>query len=84
MAIKQLADGNPLGSTMGQSSTDLICFHGGTPTSRRASATLTASQSIFVFTGASMSAGTPFGPLVDAVAEIRAILLAYNLTKGGA
>lgn len=84
MAIKQLSDGNPLGTTFGQSSTDLISFHGVATTSRRAAAALTASASIFVFTGASMSAGTPFGQIVDALAEIRTLLVAYGLHKGGA
>lgn len=91
MANKQLSDGSPLGTTLGQSSTDLIAFHGGTVTSRRASAALTASSSIFINTGVSILTGQSFGTvttqlgaLIDAVNEIRTILLAYNLTKGGA
>lgn len=82
MALRQLSDAGSLGTVMGQSATDLIAFHGAAVTSRRASAALTASASIFVFTGASVSAGV--GPLIDAVNEIRNILLAYGLTKGGA
>lgn len=88
MAIKQLSDGNPLGASFGQSTTDLICFHGGTPTSRRASAALSVSLSIFINTGLSITTGTTlstqYGNLIDAVAEIRTILAAYNLTKAGA
>ena len=38
MAIKQLSDGNPDGTTLGQSSTDLIAFYGATPIARPAGA----------------------------------------------
>jgi hypothetical protein len=31
MAIKQLSDGNPDGTTVGQGPTDKISFHGSTP-----------------------------------------------------
>lgn len=31
MAIKQLSDGNPDGTTLGQGSTDKIAFYGATP-----------------------------------------------------
>jgi len=31
MAAKQLADGNPAGTTLGQSATDLVSFYGATP-----------------------------------------------------
>lgn len=30
--VKQLSDGNPDGTVLGQSSTDLIAFHGSAPT----------------------------------------------------
>lgn len=32
MAIKQLSDGNPLGTRLGQSASDLVALHGATPT----------------------------------------------------
>lgn len=91
MALRQLSDAGSLGTVMGQSATDLIAFHGGTVTSRRAAAALSVSLSIFINTGLSIVTGNSFGVvsteignLIDAVAEIRTILLAYNLTKGGA
>lgn len=88
MAVRQLSDGGPAGATLGQSSTDLICFHGGTPTSRRAAAALSASLSVFIYTGASiMATGTltnTVASLVDAVNEIKTVFTAYNLHKGGA
>jgi len=90
-SIKQLSDGGPLGTSMGQSATDLIAFHGGTVTSRRASAALSVSLSIFINTGLSIVTGNSFGVvstqmgnLIDAVAEIRAVLRDYNLHKAGA
>jgi hypothetical protein len=38
MSVKQLSDGNPDGTTLGQSSTDLIAFYGATPIARPAGA----------------------------------------------
>jgi hypothetical protein len=38
MAVKQLSDGNPDGTTLGQSATDLIAFYGATPLARPAGA----------------------------------------------
>lgn len=88
MAGRQLSDGGSDGEVLGQSTTDLIAFHGGTPTSRRASAALSVSLSVFIFTGASiMATGTltnTVASLTDAVNEIRTLLAAYNLTKAGA
>jgi hypothetical protein len=73
---------------LGQSTTDLIAFHAGTPTSQRASATLSATLSNFVHTGASLATAatfsTSYAALVDAVTEIRTLLVAYGLHKGGA
>jgi len=34
MALKQLSDGGPDGTVIGQSSTDLVSFYGGTPRAR--------------------------------------------------
>ncbi len=39
MAIKQLSDGGPEGTSMGQSSTDLISFYGVTPVVKGAAVT---------------------------------------------
>lgn len=33
-AVRQLSDGNSQGTVLGQSSTDLIAFYGGTPAAR--------------------------------------------------
>jgi len=42
MANKQLSDGGPDGTTMGQSASDLIAFHGATPSNKATIATLTS------------------------------------------
>ena len=36
MAGKQLSDGNPTGTTLGQSASDLVAFHGASPSDQRA------------------------------------------------
>jgi hypothetical protein len=41
--VKQLSDGNPGGSGLGQSATDLISFYGVTPVAQRASSIQAAS-----------------------------------------
>lgn len=40
--IKQLSDGGPDGTTLGQSATDLVAFHGATPTDQYAVVTNTS------------------------------------------
>lgn len=97
MSEKQLSDGNPTGTNLGQNTSDLIGFHGVTNISQRAAAVLTATSSLFGITGTSFvaqSAATLSGvyafnsgtasDLIDAIQEIRAALVAYGLHKGGA
>lgn len=98
MAIgKQLSDGNPDGTALGQSTSDLIAFHGSTPISQRAAAIMTATSSIMALTGASFVANTSStlsgfivlnttlaSQLFDVIQEIRGALVAYGLHKGGA
>ena len=88
MAAKQLSDGRPAGTTLGQGTTDLIAFHGGTPTSQRASAALSATHSVFVSTGQSLAVNNSMSVvadlLVSVIQEMRAVIVAYGLHKGGA
>lgn len=35
MAVKQLSDGNPDGTTLGQDASDKIAFHGATPVAKQ-------------------------------------------------
>jgi len=46
MALKQLSDGGPDGTVLGQSATDLIGFHGATPSDKRAVLTLATAATI--------------------------------------
>jgi hypothetical protein len=88
MAARQLSDGNPDGNTLGQGATDLIAFHGGTPTSQRASAALSSTHSVFVTTGVSLvannSVSVVVGLLVSVISEMRTLIVNYGLHKGGA
>lgn len=52
MAGKQLSDSNPTGTVMGQSSTDLIAFHGATPSDQRAVLTLATAATLATTTAA--------------------------------
>ena len=89
MAGKQLSDGNPTGTTLGQSTTDLIGFHGvTTPTSQRVSAALSSTHSLYAHTGlslgANLSASVFYDYVCSSLQEIRTMLVAYGLHKGGA
>jgi hypothetical protein len=42
MSLKQLSDGGPQGTVLGQSSTDLVSFYGATPVVRPAAVTTLA------------------------------------------
>lgn len=97
MATKQLSDGNPDGTVLGQDTSDLIAFYGKTPVAQRSAAVLTATASLFAITGASYVANTSatvsgvFGftsatvaQLWDAITEIRAHLVQIGTHKGGA
>jgi hypothetical protein len=46
MALKELSDKGPDGTRLGQSATDLIGFHGATPSDQRASLTLATAATI--------------------------------------
>lgn len=99
MAIgKQLSDLNTDGTALGQTTSDKIAFYGSTPIVQRSAAALSSTAlSFFTTTGASFVANTSttvsglFGfnsgqtaALVDALSEIRSMLIAYGLHKGGA
>lgn len=96
-AGKQLSDGNPDGTGLGQSASDLIAFHGNTPTSQRTSTALSLTYSLLAMTGTSLIANTSttvsgifgfnstmYGQLIDLLLEVRLILKDHGLTAGGA
>lgn len=82
--VKQLSDGNPGGSGLGQSSTDTISFYGATPVAQRSGAVQAA-----VTTTAATST-TPYGfstvtqanAVVTLVNELRATLVGNGMIAG--
>jgi hypothetical protein len=46
MTEKQLSDGNPDGTTLGQSASDLVAFHGSAPVDQAASIALATNATI--------------------------------------
>ena len=91
MAGKQLSDGNPTGTTLGQSTTDLIAFYGVTPVAQPASASQAAITTTVV---SSYSTAGPtvwgFGSGTQAAAAIALLnilqsnLVTLGLIKGSA
>lgn len=78
MTINQLSDGNPDGTTAGQSATDKISFYGATPVVQRAAAvqaTSLLSASSYVTVGSNTSA---------ILLEIANTLIGLGLWKGSA
>jgi len=63
--VTELSDGNPDGNRMGQSATDLVGFHGATPSDQRAILTLATAATILTTT--------------VAVQEIKALLIEKGL-----
>jgi hypothetical protein len=70
LAVKQLSDGSPDGTRLGQSSTDKIGFYGLTTPVVRATCTLAAALTAGTTTPANIAA---------AVDELHAALAAYGL-----
>lgn len=79
---KQLSDGNPDGTVLGQSSTDNISFFGGTPTTRPASISVVSTQTWGTVPGACFgpTSSTLAAAFVTAVDDIRAALKLLGLT----
>jgi len=77
MAIgKQLSDGNPDGTILGQNASDLIGFYGASGASQRAGSNQASSN---------LSSSASFGTLQQAIVqEIMATLTACSLWKGSA
>lgn len=75
MALKELSDGGPDGTRLGQSASDLVAFHGASPTDQLAvvstvSTTITVTNSgVFCFQSSAQPAA-----LIDAVNSILDLL----------
>lgn len=83
---KYVQDGNPDGVVVGQSTTDLVAFHGSTPVAQRVG----AAQAAVGTTAATSS--SPYGfttqaqanAIVTLVNELRAALVEKGIIKGAA
>ncbi len=79
MAIgKQLSDGNPDGTSLGQSASDLISLYGETPVSQRASS-IQAASVVSVSSNITIAAS-----LTAWIQEVTATLTAIGAWKGSA
>ncbi len=83
MPVKQLSDGNPDGTVLGQSPSDLIAFYNGTPVQQRSGAAQAAVDTTTPTNAA------PFGfsqtqatAILTLLNEIRATLVGVGLMKG--
>lgn len=83
MPVNQLSDKGPDGTTLGQSSADLISFYGTTAVSQRTSTDLSASIAT-VASSASFASGQAAGlnSVILAVNEIRTTLKNLGLHAG--
>lgn len=86
MALKQLSDGGPDGTVMGQSSSDKVSFYGATPIVQRAGADQAAvtTTAATTSTPAGYSTTTQANAIVTLVNELRAAMVAAGLIKGSA
>lgn len=76
--VKQLSDGNPGGTGIGQSATDLISFYGATPVAQRANA-FQANSVVSISSNITIAAS-----LTAWIVEVTATLNALGLWKGSA
>jgi hypothetical protein len=83
MPVRQLSDGNPDGTVLGQSASDLIAFYNATPIAQRSGAAQAAVPST------APTNASPFGfsqaqaaAILTLLNEIRATLVALGLMKG--
>jgi hypothetical protein len=78
MTVKQLSDGNPDGTKLGQSASDLLGLYGATPVVQRAGAIQATSQ-LSASSYVSVASNT-----TAIVMEIAATLIALGIWKGAA
>lgn len=81
--IKELSDGRPDGTRLGQNASDLVSFHGATPVDQAAfiaSVTQPAFAIISAGTGYGFTSTAPVTSLWAAVNSITALLAAKGLT----
>ena len=83
MPVRQLSDGNPDGTVVGQSANDLIAFYNATPVAQRSGPAQDASPTT------SPTNATPYGfsqaqatAIITLLNEIRATLVGLGLMNG--
>lgn len=97
MAVKQLSDANPDGTTLGQSATDLVAFYGATTIVKPVGAaqaaitdssggTASATSGVAVLTATYNSAllVNSFATIIAQTNAMRSALVALGLIKGAA
>jgi hypothetical protein len=84
MAVKQLSDGNSAGATLGQSASDLVGFHGATPTAQRAGAAQAAltGTTVSATAGRGFKTSAAFNATIALISEMRAALVEKGIIKG--
>ncbi len=83
MPVRQLSDGNPDGTVLGQSASDLISFYNATPVTQRSGAAQAAVPST------APTNATPYGfsqaqatAIITLLNEVRATLVGLGLMNG--
>lgn len=90
MALKELSDGGPDGTRLGQSSTDLVSFYGGTPRARptvkaaitdASGGTAAVTNGVLTITGTYNSAilANAFATVIESITSIRAALVSVGI-----
>jgi hypothetical protein len=83
MPVKQLSDGNPDGSVLGQSPSDLISFYNATPAPQRSGAVQAAVDATAPTNAAPYGfSQTQAAAILTLLNEIRATLVGIGLMKG--
>lgn len=78
--VQQLADGRPDGTLLGQASTDLIAFHGGTPCDQAAAITAVGTSVPVAACGAYGLTTTQLTAMITAVNSLITALQEKGLT----
>lgn len=84
MAVKQLSDKGPDGTTLGQSTADLVAFYGTTPVSQRASSDMATIATVASSASFASGQAAALNAAVLQLNEIRATLVNLGLHKGAA
>jgi hypothetical protein len=80
MAVRELDDGNDAGTRLGQTTTSLVAFHGGTPTSQPAGAAVVTATPVAATAAAfGFSTSAKMENLLSLVDKMRTTLVDHGL-----